>query len=213
MSASVQLMLAGPTREPDLSGVYAEVYGVWNDFCSRAGLPTSSRPPLPIDWLAAPVRSRSDAVLNATRPSVHYTVPQPRRIETLQSEPDWVAASPTISTVTNPSPSLARTVASSNATTPLATPSLPSASLSMLRQPERTQFPFSSIPPPEFYQATVYVTLTREGQIKLKEWWVDRSGARPKLIWLAERPPGVLEHVRECPSTASEYGWEKRSLC
>lgn len=49
-----------------------------------------------------------------------------------------------------------------------------------------------------FYQATVYVALVHEGLVQLKEWRVDRTGPRAKVIWMAEKLPGILEHVRKC---------------
>ena len=233
MSASAQFRLTGG-REPDLSGVYAEMYGVWDDFCARAGLPAASRPPLPIDWVAAPVRSRHNAVLNATTTSVHLlaqgalpeppmrnrlnaglnptttsvhllahaALPEPRRTHTLQSEPDYLSTSPTESYFSDPSVSTVRTVPPSNTTTPSVMPCdhivCSTTCLFHSREPPLPQpSPFRAIPPAVFYQATVYVALPNEGRLKLKEWRVDRSGPRPKVIWMVEAPPGVLEHVRK----------------
>lgn len=206
MSASAQFRLTGG-REPDLSGVYAEMYGVWDDFCARAGLPAASRPPLPTDWVAAPVRNRHNAVLNATTTSVHLfaqrgALPEPRRIHTLQSEPEYLSTSPTESSFSNPSVSTVRTVPPSNITTPSVMPCdhIVCSTTCLFHPrglPPPQPSPFRAIPPAVFYQATVYVALPNEGRLKLKEWRVDRSGPRPKVIWMVEAPPGVLEHVRK----------------
>jgi hypothetical protein len=206
MSRSAQLLLPDPAHEHDLSDLSREVYGVWNEFCERAGLPPASRPQLPGNWLAAPVRSRNDAVLNATRPSAHlYGLPRPGRAETLVSEPDLLAHSPSFTTISDrnfSTTSLAETFPSTNPTTPSMPPSNrlgPTTPAPPLPHDSTfTQSMFNLMPPPEFYQAKAYVAFGPGRGLKLKEWRVDRSDSRPKLIWTAETPPGVLEHIRKC---------------
>ena len=187
---------------------------MWDDVCARAGLPTSSRPPLPVDrLLMAPTSSRTDAVIEATRPSVHvsafgplrgvrgsdYNLPR-GRAETIHSESELAPSFSTNSGWTD-EPSSSTYSFSLHSVSSAPTPAIkPTAGTQpiihpILHQPDlRTPTPMPYIPPPAFYPATVYVRLDNEGLVKLKEWRVDRSGRRPRIIWTAERPAGILEH-------------------